>query len=130
MRTAVALGVLVAIAACKDPQPSQEFLAATAALERTIAATLDPTYADPAFDAIEDLFRAVPSDASDFESAQTIAEEIRKAREGARARDRAIGADLERDKNAVIRPPRKDHDASHRCRPASREAEARHPSPD
>lgn len=98
-RLLAAATVALAAMACSETTPSgrsPEFDKAQGALEKAISETLDPSYSHPDFDAVEALFRQVPSSAPDYELAQGIAKEIHEQR--ARAKKSRASRESEADK--------------------------------
>lgn len=79
-RLAFFAGVWMApLIACSDG-PCDEFVEAQEALVQTMSKTGDPGYGHPDFDRVEALFRAVPDDEDEYETAQQVAAQIRVAR--------------------------------------------------
>jgi glutaredoxin len=64
---------------------SPEHARALARYEQVMAQTLDPSYADPAFDEVESLLRAVPAEARERTAALALADEIAAGRTKQRA---------------------------------------------
>ena len=82
---------LVLLGSCtKSRGPSPEHAQAMSRYQAVMSETLDPSYADPAFDEVEALLRAVPEAAKERAAALALAEEIAAGR----ARQRKLMAEL------------------------------------
>lgn len=111
MRRALILGSLLvsALTACtRAPAPSPEHARALARYEQVTAQTLDPSYADPAFDEVEALLRAVPAEARERAAATALADEIAAGR----TKQRALLARIEAFEKAPALAPSAEPDVS------------------
>lgn|GEM_PF-660917 len=88
LRPLLLAAALLASSCTKSPSP--EHAQAMNRYQAVMSETLDPSYADPAFDEVEALLRAVPEGAKERAAALALAEEITAGR----ARQRKLMADL------------------------------------
>lgn len=91
-KTLFAVAVALSLAACKKPQPSQDFADASQKFAALYGQKLDEAYADPQMDPILDQLKKVPADSLDADAAKQLISRIETGRAQQRANQEKLAA--------------------------------------